>query len=375
MSEIIYTDTIGYPEKRNIIDLPHSKYQVEKRLNVFRMPNALYFKYYNRSQQFFLNSHIEMFKAKNIHHFFNTISFGNAPWLTTFETILPRWGQVPEWLERKGVELLAGKHCKKLIAISECTMALQAEYLNNFPDLKEVILNKTVVLHPPQKLLVQDVEERKRKDENLVKLLFVGNQICGKGGREAINVVLRLFKEGAPIKLTIISAMEPDHYASHTTLEDVANLKRQISENSNCVELLGRQPYERVVQELLKADVALLPTYADTYGYFVLEAQAAGCPVITTNIRALPEINNNDCGWLIEVPKDIRGNGLLRFEHEKVTFSTKIENELYRWLLEICCNSSIIKEKGAKALKRIKKNHNPQFIVKKLESFYNEANM
>ena len=37
--------------------------------------------------------------------------------------------------------------------------------------------------------------------------------------------------------------------------------------------------------------IGLLPTYNDSYGYSVIEFFSYGCPVITTNILALPEIN------------------------------------------------------------------------------------
>ncbi len=47
------------------------------------------------------------------------------------------------------------------------------------------------------------------------------------------------------------------------------------------------------------ADIGMLPSYADTYGFSVLEAQA-GNAVITTDIRALPEVNNPAVGWLIK---------------------------------------------------------------------------
>lgn len=370
MEEVIYTDTLGYPEKRNIAEIPHNGYKVEKRLNPFRLPNAMYFKFYDRSQQFFLNSHFEPFKTRNIHHFFNTISFGKAPWVTTFETLLPRWGNVPAWLERKGVELLADARCKKLIAISECTKIIQSNYLNRFPDLKEEILNKTVVIHPPQEPFI---ESKEMNNSERLNLLLVGNQICSKGGREAVNVVVRLFKEGVPIQLTIISAMEPDAYASHTTNEDINMLRYFISENSSCIRFLGRQPHSLVKEELLRANLALLPTYADTYGYFVLEAQAAGCPVITTNIRALPEINNGECGWLIEVPKDENGNALLGSVMERVALSSKIENELYKLLMQIVQQPSLTIEKGINALKRIKKDHSLQTTAEKIEAVYKIA--
>ena len=46
-------------------------------------------------------------------------------------------------------------------------------------------------------------------------------------------------------------------------------------------------------------DVGLLPTWAESYGYSVLEMQACGLPVVTTNIRALPE--TNVCGWKVKL--------------------------------------------------------------------------
>ncbi len=62
-------------------------------------------------------------------------------------------------------------------------------------------------------------------------------------------------------------------------------------------------PNQQVLELLKTCDVGLLPTYADTYGFSALEAQSAACPVISTDVRALPEINNTEVGWLINVPK------------------------------------------------------------------------
>ncbi|MFP3345246.1 glycosyltransferase family 4 protein, partial [Halomonas sp. SIMBA_159] len=39
-----------------------------------------------------------------------------------------------------------------------------------------------------------------------------------------------------------------------------------------------------------QADVFVMPTYADAFGYVFIEAMAMGLPVITTRINAIPEI-------------------------------------------------------------------------------------
>ncbi|MCG8477164.1 MAG: hypothetical protein MI784_16985, partial [Cytophagales bacterium] len=104
-----------------------------------------------------------------------------------------------------------------------------------------------------------------------------------------------------------------------------------------------------------------------------LEAQAAGCPCITTDIWALPEINNEEVGWLINVPKDKFGNGKINTNLDREFFSNTIENSLTEILTEILNNPSVVKQKGMKALERIKREHNPVDRVKRLEEIYLSA--
>ena len=127
------------------------------------------------------------------------------------------------------------------------------------------------------------------------------------------------------------------------------------------------------MQLFKKTHIGLLPTFGDSYGYSLLEAQANGCPVISTDLRALSEINNNDAGWLIEVPKNEFRNGKLATIKERQVFSEIIQNELYRIIKEICENKRSIKIKGEKALERIKQHHNPLDKVEFLEKIYFDA--
>lgn len=119
--------------------------------------------------------------------------------------------------------------------------------------------------------------------------------------------------------------------------------------------------------------MALLPTYADTYGYFVLEAQACGCPVVTTDIRALPEINNNECGWLINVIKDENGNAILNTSEQRRIFSKEIMEQLAQIIEQIIKNPLEIIVKGKKAIKRIKNIHSPNQHANQLYKVYSNS--
>jgi glycosyltransferase involved in cell wall biosynthesis len=120
-------------------------------------------------------------------------------------------------------------------------------------------------------------------------------------------------------------------------------------------------------------DVGLLPTYADTYGLSVLEAQACGLPVITTDVRALPEINNADVGWLIRVPKNELGEALYSTLEERERLSLQIQSGLEAIVRNIVADPSVIYIKALKSLERIREMHDPTVYAQKLREIYQEA--
>jgi len=128
------------------------------------------------------------------------------------------------------------------------------------------------------------------------------------------------------------------------------------------------------VLELLKqAEVGLLPSYADTYGLSVLEAQACGKPVITTDIRALPEINPETAGWLIKVPKNELGEALYTTPEERAELSNEIQTGLEAIVRSIIDDPSQIAIKGTAALARIRQQHDPQMYAEALRQIYHLA--
>lgn len=369
---IVYTDdTNGYNQKRNFAALPFDKVVLEEKFNFFKIPNALYFKFFNRSNKLFLFSHAAITNTKSVFHFFNTVNLTRQPWIVSFETSLPRWGKIPKWLEKKGVELLAKDNCKKIIAISRCSYAIHKHFLSSYPKLMDSIMSKTMVLHPAQRLLINSYADKNLNPE-FIEFTFVGADFFRKGGKEVLAVFDKLLDSNAPIKLNIVSSLNYGDYASKATLQDKEQALQIIRKHSDRITLFAKLSNAEVLELLIKSHVGLLPTYADTYGYAVLEAQAAGCPVITTNIRALPEINNDNCGWVIDVPKNSLGNGLLDSEHERTLFSSILKNELSIILTAICNTPGLIERKGTAAFQRIKEEHNPEVNAAILTQLYTQ---
>ena len=57
-------------------------------------------------------------------------------------------------------------------------------------------------------------------------------------------------------------------------------------------------PAQHVVNVYSASDVLLNPAYGEGFGIPVIEAQSCGCPVITTNFTAMPELTG--AGWIVE---------------------------------------------------------------------------
>jgi glycosyltransferase involved in cell wall biosynthesis len=174
-------------------------------------------------------------------------------------------------------------------------------------------------------------------------------------------------------KLNIISTIEPDSYASATHQRNTILLREKIKTLPSNFQFYSNIPNAQVIKLLKKSHIALLPTYADTYGYFSLEAQACGCPVITTNVEAMPEINNDECGWVISIELDDLKNAILRTEKDRSKASETIEKNLYQILISIFNNPETILPKANESLNRIRKFHDPSNHARQLMNIYSSA--
>ena len=338
---------------------------------------------------FNLNNQFEDFDLNRVDvlHFSNGISYGRTPWVSSFETILPRFSHLvtrhqgkekPQLhmddLTRRGLEALAGKACLRILAWSQASARMERDLLADFPtDYTQAILDKMQVLHPPQEPLVEAVEPRDYHNEPL-RFMLVGAAFFRKGGREILQTFEKLVRqEGLLLRLIIVSALRLEPYAAHETEADAAWAKQKLSENADWIEWYPQLPNAEVLELLKQADVGLLPSYADTYGLSVLEAQACGKPVITTDIRALPEINPETAGWLIKVPKNELGEALYTTPEERAELSNAIQTGLEAIVRSIIDDPSQIAIKGTAALARIRQQHDPQMYAEALRQIYHLA--
>lgn len=341
---LLGTSTLGYPERRNFVDLPYTDVYFKKVQSLSKVPAVLSEKLLGRHSQYYWNQFRDFdFNGVELLHFFNGLSFGSKPWITTFETCLPRWGGKNTV---NGINLLAGDSCKKIIALSDNAKFIQREFLyTSYPERLTEIEDKLMVLKPAQEIY-ENIAYKGQIENDKIRFAFVGADFFRKGGKE----VLRAFDELNILyqdfwHLTIISSLNYGDYATNSTIEDYNHALALIEKHNRNITHLNYLPNKEVIKVLQNSHVGLLPSHADTFGYSVLESQGCGCPVISTDIRALPEINNGALGFEITVPKDGLNEALYSTARDRKLLSTTITDGLLDHITGILENPRLLVEK------------------------------
>ena len=323
----------------------------------------------------------------DVFHFFNCINLGkHSKWVISVESGVPWPVSVTRCVESEDADLssiaqdkyverrikaLANSNCLGLLALSHCTENIQREIIKQFPQYESIIAKKMITLLPPQKLVINDVKEKRVtwNEEEPLTFIYVGSDFYRKGGRETVQVLSELHKRYL-FKLILISSMAVDEKRYMRTENDEKESKYLIERNKDWIEYYDRLPNTEVLEKMKKAHVCLLPTWMDTFAYSVLEAQACGTPVISTSLRALTEINNENVGWLIDVPVNRLNNPLHLTREQQDNFSEKLLNGLYDKVEYVLQHREEIKDKAMKCLVKIKDYHSPQKYEEKLRMVY-----
>ena len=324
----------------------------------------------------------------DVAHFFNTISWDAHPWITTGGGSIPYFSkEIQEYLYNdmdinavkdkrlleKGIAACASPYCKALFVNSYCSLKIETELLSNFPEYEKNILRKLSVLYPPQRLIVQSVEEKIRLTRNNDKMTFiyVGHDFYRKGGLAVLRCFEQLSSEFDNFHVITIGSLRndvPERFDSNMQ-NDAERLIKQY--NGTWLTHYYNLPNTDVLELIKRADIGLLPTYSDVFGYSGLDMQACGCPVISSDVRALPEINNNECGWVMEIGNKTRHRELANIQ--EVLDTREMETKLEYVVREILVLGQIPVSMIQACLNRIVKYHSPAEHCKILENAYREA--
>lgn len=249
------------------------------------------------------------FRRVDLIHAYNRIPLRQTvPFVIGFESHLPRafdfehsaWYR---WLRGK----LAGERCGRIIGLSRHAVEVFKDHHGDWEGF-ERLERKLTHIYPNMILPDAPAIGEAHEDLSTIRLVFVGGDFARKGGCSAVRLAQMALERGAPVEVTIISAlsMGPGVW---TDVQDESFYEpyRALLKLPN-VRFLGKAPFATVLEEMARAHFHILTTFGDTFGFSSIDAMIHGAPVIGTRQAAMPEfIIDGDTGILLDLETDRHG--------------------------------------------------------------------
>lgn len=153
----------------------------------------------------------------------------------------------------------------------------------------------TIVI--PNGIDISEIKEyQKRRSSGPLKNILFLSRIHPKKGIEVLIESIEKLPE-LNIKVMIAGEGEPEYVQR---LEELIKRKKLTSKISFLGGVYGKDKWNLYK----KADLFVLPTYSENFGIVIIEALAAGVPVITTKGTPWQELETFNCGWWIELSSE-----------------------------------------------------------------------
>jgi glycosyltransferase involved in cell wall biosynthesis len=278
----------------------------------------------------------------------------NKPWIVDIEGEWQLYiGKKTKNSKEKVREILMSKNCKKIVPWAEKT---KKEILKEFPEIKD----KVKVVYPT--IPVHKKISKKNKNDKIT-ILYATRYFWLKGGIIALEVYKKL----------------KERYGDKIELIFISDVPEKVKEKYPKLKIRNLVSNKELFKLYKKSDIFFYPSFADTFGFGLLEAMSFGLPTITVNTKHTLTrkeiIENNKHGFVFNISDEITEK--LIKEKEILTITDK-EKEIINKLFENC--SKLIKNKKLRekmsknSIEMIKKGgFSIEERNKKLEKIYREA--
>jgi glycosyltransferase involved in cell wall biosynthesis len=123
--------------------------------------------------------------------------------------------------------------------------------------------------------------QKKESNQEIKRIIFVGHVSRNKG----INELLECASALPNITFDIIGPLSKEFDKNHSLKNVVFH---------------GNQPFQEIVKFLNRADIFVLPSYSEGFSIAIIEAMAAGLPLIVSKVGANEDIVKTESGILME---------------------------------------------------------------------------
>lgn len=230
---------------------------------------------------------------------------------------------------------------KKTLGIPDKIIILSSRSKSFFAKL--VPEYKLSVMPNSVKCVAFNNELQKHVKSNLVKVLFIGGT---EAKRKGIYDVLRAIplvteKCGSNVLFALVGKSD---------FEKLRTLCRE-KHVYNYVEILGYLETKEKLKVISSSDIFVLPSYSEELPIAILEAMAAGLPIISTPVGSIPEVIEEGVNGYLIRPGDYYGLA------EKICVLAK-DRQLRQMM-------------GKNNAEKIRREYNNVVVMQRLEKIYN----
>ena len=193
-----------------------------------------------------------------------------------------RFGRIPELFRNPNWET---KLLKNVVAEADKVIVIDKSSYDTL--LKQGYENVLLLPNPVSSKIVPLLQQYHGTERKTRQILFAGHIVSNKGVYELIEAC----KVIPNVKLRMLGLM-PAGFDRNEFL-----MQAQSSDENQWVEMLGSVPFEEVIKEMLSCSVFVLPTYTEGFPNVILESMACGCPIVTTDVGAIPEMLDIEHGF------------------------------------------------------------------------------
>jgi glycosyltransferase involved in cell wall biosynthesis len=230
----------------------------------------------------------------------------------------PLWGQVndyenADWWRRAG-ETIRRAGWRRFMALGrrrwlESRLLMRQDLsLCNSEFTRQKILAEYRILHPERVITLhkavdldyfrrpaQRPDDPLRRPASARRFVFVGSDIIRKGLDVLLQAVAMLPAD-FDWHLAVVGATRAEVAAAFPALP-LASFDARVG-------FAGTREKEELRRILWGSDVFVLPSRAEAFGVALLEALAAGLPVVAANVGGIPEIVQNPAAGILVAPDD-----------------------------------------------------------------------